>query len=135
LIGRHPQPSLVVDAGVVGAGEPAIHRGGRIPQSVDPAARIARVAAANQDLPGEAVIGVVAAPRLELDDVPEQIFGTRVRLVDLVVFPLIVVGENDIDLAVGPIRLNVLRPIHARGAEEVSRTPRVDQHLGLRFEP
>jgi len=98
LIGGDPQPAFIVHAGIIGAGEPAIVRGVRIPQSIDPAARVARIAASYQDLPGEALISVVAAIGGELDDVTEQVFGTRVCLIDLVGFPLIVVGENDVDL-------------------------------------
>ena len=57
--------------------------------------------------------------------------GPRVGGVHLLGLAAVVVGQHQLDLAGLRIGLDVLGPVHLRGAQRVAGEPGLDQHLGL----
>ena len=83
------------------------------------------------------VIGVLAfaARRDQLDDLAVARCGARVDGVDLLRLAPGVVGQHDVDAAVDRVGLDVLGPVHRRGAEQVGGAPGLDQHVRLVLKP
>ena len=91
-------------------------------------------AAHQEDRPGAFGRGVVAVLGRDLDDVAVGVARHRVGLVDLLLGALAVVGQHDIDAPVHRVGLDVLRPVHRRGLQEIGGDAGIDQHVGLAVE-
>ena len=61
-----------------------------------------------------------------------EVFGPRVRRIELVGRHLLVLGHDGIDAARDRIGFHILRPVHGRGTQRIGGKARLEQHLGLR---
>ena len=118
-----------VDGAVVGHAEPAIGRGGGGEGSADFGHR--GIAALQQHFPLAGGGSEVAAVLGDLDDVAKGVLGARVGGIDGVSLAAGVVGEHDIDLAIGAVGLDVLGAVHPGGAEQIAGAAGLDDHVGL----
>ena len=125
-------PALAVEGDVVGAGEPAVVRWS--PDDSCAPASDCRVAGQQEDLPA------CLRPRrgrrpVRADDLED----VAVRVARRAGWPrrparrlrARVVGQHDVDAAGDRVGLDVLGPVHRRGAEQVGGAARLDQHVGL----
>jgi hypothetical protein len=66
---------------------------------------------------------------------PVVFLGAWVGGAHLLGFALVVLGQHQIDAAVHRIGLEVLRPVHGRGAQEVRGLAGLQHDVGLAVEP
>ena len=125
-VGGDPQVAGRVEGDVVRARDRADQA---CVEAVEVGARVVRRAGDEDDLPGEGQRGGVVAGLGQLDDVAELVVGARVGLVDLRGGAPRVVGERGIHLAGHRVGLDVLRPVHLGGADQVCGQAGVDEHL------
>ena len=102
--------------------------------NVAPTAAIDGIAALDQDLPSELGRSVIVPVGDDFDDVAKSVVGPWVGGIDLVRLALAVVGQHHVDLVGLRIGLNVLGPVHLRGAEQVGSRARLDDNVGLALE-
>jgi len=127
-VGLDPQHAARIDIQAIGAGEDV---------ALDVALRlgpgVGRVAGQHEVVPvhrGAAEVGVF----LPADDLAHHVVGARVGGVDTRLAggaALAVVGQRAVDLARVLVDGDPLRPVHLRGAEQVARLARLDEHLAL----